>query len=112
MFEVQDVSKADTMLGGDMKKLMPKMEDIPKEFHRGHTPWNKVASKWFFSGLSKGTSFTPKEGVDGDGALLHLAAIQASFEPKHEHKSAAVSFLLSEWFTVITNPDGTVMAGN
>jgi hypothetical protein len=37
--------------------------------------------------------------VDGELAIRHLQVIQASFEPKHEHKEAAVAYLASLWFT-------------
>lgn len=33
-----------------------------------------------------------------DKAFRHLAACQGSFEPKHEHKQAAVAWLASLWF--------------
>ena len=29
---------------------------------------------------------------------LAIAAILASFEPKHEHKEAGAAYLLSQWF--------------
>ena len=103
MFKIIDVSDLDVAFGGKIKELMPRMEDIPKEFKTGRTKWNKITSRWFFAGLSKNTVFSPKEGVDTRKALKHVSAILGSFEPKHEHKEAGVAFLLSEWFEDIEN---------
>jgi hypothetical protein len=44
----------------------------------------------------------PKEGVDVDKALRHIQAIMRSYQPKHEHKEAAVAYLLSQWFDDVT----------
>lgn len=83
-----------------MDTLMPKYVDIPDEFkdfnNRDHK-WLRFQSDWFFYGL-KNLEITPKEGIDKDIALRHLAAIQGSFEPKHEHKESAVAYLASLWF--------------
>jgi len=49
--------------------------------------------------LPKTIEFRVAEGVDGGLAIRHLQVIQASFEPKHEHKEAAVAYLASPWFT-------------
>jgi anti-sigma factor ChrR (cupin superfamily) len=53
--------------------------------------------KWFFSGLKNEDMPTAKDGIDFNDAMRHLGAIQGSFEPKHEHKQAAVAFLASKW---------------
>jgi hypothetical protein len=90
---------------GSVKHLMPKWDEIPEEFHHGHTPWNKLQSRWFFTGLPKETVWVPKEGIDKDVALRHLKTIQGSFEPKHEHKEAAVAYLMSLWFESVTTPE-------
>jgi len=100
----KEISKVEMVFGGDMEKLLPKWEDIPNEFKEGQTKWNKIQSIWFFEGLSGDTDFIEKEGIDGQTALKHLMAIQSSWEPKHEHKSAAVAFLLSEWFEDVKIP--------
>lgn len=84
-------------------QLMPPMSEIPEKFRVffSREPWTMLASKWFFSGL-KGAEFTPAEGIDEKLALRHLIAILRSFEPKHEHKQAAVAYLLSQWFAKVT----------
>lgn len=50
-----------------------------------------------FEGIN-GYGVVPKEGVDPDKAMRHLAACMRSFEPKHEHKMAGVACLMATWF--------------
>lgn len=83
---------------------LPPYSEIPDEFKRGRTEWNKVFSKWFYSGLPKGTNFIPKGGIDQDGALRHIKYCMGSWEPKHEHKEAGVAYLMSLWFERVEIP--------
>lgn len=83
--------------GGSMRDLMPDYKDIPEEFRRGHTKWNKFQREWFFGGIDA-TGLIPKDGIDKAVAIRHLAAINGSFDPKHEHKEAGVAYLASKWF--------------
>ncbi|TAK93776.1 hypothetical protein EPO05_06940, partial [Patescibacteria group bacterium] len=83
--------------------LMPAYDDIPEDFRRNRgeaRPWIRFQQDWFFRGLP-GAVFTPKDGIDKATAMRHLAVIQGSFEPKHEHKEAAVAYLASLW---LANP--------
>lgn len=80
------------------KGFLPPYEEIPLEFRRGHTDWNRLFSDWFFFGLAS-LDMEPKEGIDVKKAMRHIKTIMGSFEPKHEHKEAGVAYLLSEWFT-------------
>jgi len=102
----------DRAFGGNMAKLLPPFCIIPKEFFHGNTKWNKMQARWFFEGLPEKTKFIPKPGIDVDVALGHLAAIQGSFEPAHEHKEAVVAWLASLWFEdiVIPQPDRDCVA--
>lgn len=81
-------------------ELMPWYKDIPKEFKNWNnsTIWNKFQSDWFFLGLENTDGLIPKEGIDPRAALMHLAAIQRSYEPAHEEKEASVAYLASLWF--------------
>lgn len=97
MFPIADIDNATLAFPASVRHLMPPQEDIPDEFKYGATRWNKLFSDWFFSGLSS-LELTPKEGVDKDKAMRHIRTIMGSFEPKHEHKEAAVAYLLNEWF--------------
>jgi hypothetical protein len=93
--EVDDVS----MVFGDCGKIIPAMKDIPEEFknYPAKNKWCRLFNDWFFSGV-KNLKMVPKAGVDAPKAMRHIKTILGSFEPQHEHKEAAVAFLLSEWF--------------
>ena len=39
-----------------------------------------------------------KQGISLSLALRHLGACLSSWEPKHEHKTAGVAYLMSLWF--------------
>ena len=82
--------------GEDFQKLLPPWEIIPDEFKHFNGRWNHFMSDWFYCGLK---NFNPvyKPGVDGNTAFTHLRTIIGSFEPKHEHKEAAVAWLASLW---------------
>lgn len=83
--------------------LMPPYDEIPSQYQANSAfngrggKWVEFQERWFYSGLED-TEITPKEGIDLKAALRHLGAIQGSFQPKHEHKVAAVAYLASLWF--------------
>lgn len=96
----QEVSDVTVAFPGDIAHLMPPMSEIPEEFHQWPRPgsWVDFQSKWFFGGVEIIQGQVTHAGVDVDTALRHLKAIQGSFQPKHEHKMAAVAYLASLWF--------------
>jgi hypothetical protein len=96
VFPIHEISDVDLVFPTKVMHLMPPMEQIPKG--TPGSPWNQLFNDWFFNGLTS-LELTPKDGVDKVKALRHIRCIMGSFEPKHEHKEAAVAFLLSEWFT-------------
>lgn len=90
-----------------MRRLLPPYEEIPEDFRRERgesKKWHAIQSRWFFSGLPGNTEFKEKPGIDVNAALMHLGAIQGSFDPKHEHKQAAVAWLMSLWFDDVILP--------
>lgn len=93
----QPISDVEAAFPADVEKLMPNYKDIPDEFKRSSNKWNAWQSKWFFTGLKAFPD--AKDGVDSGAAVRHLKAIQGSWQPKHEHKQAAVAYLASLWFT-------------
>ncbi len=98
MFPIQDVTDAELIFSANISRLMPKYEEIPSEFKRfGATKWERIADLWFCRGLH-GAQFVVKSGIDEKRVMRHLSTIIQSYEPKHEHKIAAVAYLLSEWF--------------
>jgi hypothetical protein len=92
---------------GVVERLMPPMAEIPVEFKslNSRNRWIVCQQDWFFTGL-RDVVWSPKEGVDTIAALRHLKAIQGSWDPKHEHKQAAVAYLLSLWFDDVTYKTG------
>lgn len=101
MLAIPIVDGVDVVFGGNKAlEIMPKMKDIPNDFPN-RVKWVKVMSDWFFAGI-KNAKWTPKEGVETKKALAAITTVMHSFAPKHEHKTAAVAFMLSEWFHDVT----------
>ena len=80
--------------------LMPPYDTVPSEFKSSSNKWVNWQQEWFFRGLDAFPEAKP--GIDVNVAGNHLAAIQGSFEPKHEHKQAAVAYLASLWLVAPT----------
>jgi hypothetical protein len=91
------ITTADLAFPANVLHLMPKMEDIPEEFKdfNGGNIWTKWQSSWFYRGLKEWPKTKP--GINVEDAQKHLSCIQGSFQPKHEHKVAAVAYLASLW---------------
>lgn len=90
-------SDLDIAFPASVAAIMPAYDTIPKAFRPGGAnPWLKLAEAWFYRGIDG--EFVTKEGIDIKDALRHLKRILGSYEPKQEHKMAAVAFLMSEWF--------------
>jgi len=95
-----EISRLDLAFPSSVKNLMPEYDDIPETFKSDSNPWVKWQQRWFFEGLKDKQE--PKPGIDIGKALRHLKVIQSSFEPRHEHKEAAVAYLASLW---LVNPN-------
>jgi len=107
----QPVTDIDLAFPATVQHLMPAMSAIPAAFKssRGDTDsrsWIDFQSTWFFTGLPKSTQFVPRDGIDPKLALRHLSAVMGSFEPQHEHKTAAVAWLASRWFESVDYGQG------
>lgn len=111
-YEPKKIDKLNTVFPTVTDGFLPPYKDIPDEFKQGRTEWNKVFSKWFHTGLPKGTQFIPKEGVNLDDAMRHVKYCMRSWEPKHEHKEAGVAYLMSLWFERVEIPTETVTKRN
>lgn len=98
MFPINtELTKLDVAFPASVRHLMPKYEDIPKDYP-DRAKWERLFNDWFFGGLKK-LALTPREGVDETKALVHIRCVMGSYEPAHEHKTAAVAWLLSQWFS-------------
>lgn len=93
--EVDDVTMA---FPAGIRHLMPDYEHIRQEYDRGNKWSNQLFNDWFCCGIKSADGLVPKEGIDKRKALRHIKTIMGSFEPKHEHKEAAVAFLFDKWF--------------
>jgi hypothetical protein len=103
----QEVSDVQMAFPGCLGDLIPPEDEIPEQFWRHNgTVWNEFQSDWFFGGLDE-PAFYPKDGIDPEMAYRHLATIQGSFEPAHEHKEAAVAYLASLWFDKVKTKEKT-----
>ena len=91
------VTEVELAFGGDIKQLIPCMEQIPDKFKTPEEKWNLVAADWLFGGL-KGSKWTPKDGINEKDALRHIRAVLVSHEPKHEHKMAGCAYLMDQFF--------------
>lgn len=95
-----NVSEADKVFGGSVRKILPEWSEIPDEYD-GRGVWTRWQQEWFYKGLTKYP--VPREGIDLRQAMDNLACVQGSWAPKHEHKEAGVAWLASLWFS---SPDG------
>ena len=100
MLDIPEVS--DAAVAFPTTTPLPAWEDLTEDFQRGRgeaEPWHRIVSKIFFEGgrLSD-FGLTPKDGVDVNKAMRAILVCLGSWEPKHEHKTAGVAFMLSEWF--------------
>lgn len=101
------VRDLDIAFPASVRHLMPSYEQIPEDFRRDRSPWCRVVGTWFFKGLDAST-LVPKSGIDKTNALRHLKTIMGSFEPKHEHKTASVAYLMSRWFEPLATQDKSI----
>jgi len=97
MYPIFEVSDAE--IAFPTAKNIPPLEKIPKEFKDSNadTEWHHTFRVWFYTGGNLKTCI-PKDGVDKTKAIRAIKSIMGSYSPKHEHKTAAVAWLLSEWF--------------
>lgn len=87
-------------------ELLPPLDVIPDEYpHRQE--WLDFQGHWFAGTLPQDSEMEPADGIDATTAGRHLSAIQRSFEPRHQHKVAAVAWLASRWFIRVSTPDGS-----
>jgi hypothetical protein len=91
--------------------LLPNWDDIPETFKRYMTcPWHDLAARWFASSSGMGEPFPAdvefhgKPGVSPEKAYHHIDACLRSFEPKHEHKIAGVSWLIECFLEKVVIP--------
>ena len=99
------VDTARMVFATNLDDLLPPLNEIPAEYKDDDHPMVKLFSRWFFSGLPKGTRFVSRPGVDHDTALRQIRTCMSSWNPQHEHKMAGVAYLLALFFESISVPE-------
>lgn len=95
--EIPEVSNAEMSFGVSSLSNFPAYDEIPKDFHHGHTKWNRLFNEWFFLGLES-MEVTPKNAVDKEKALRYIKAHMKTWNSKHEHKEDGIAYVMSLWF--------------
>lgn len=102
MFPIREVTGAQLVFSTSVEGFIPPYEQLPQEFKSygsKNVCWEiRLFTDWFYRGV-KYLVLVPREGVDKEKALRHVRYVMGSWEPKHEHKTAGVAFLLREWFS-------------
>jgi hypothetical protein len=95
MFPINEKFTAlDVAFPANVLRFMPKYEDV-----RGSDAekmYEGIVSTLFFRGGK--LKLKPRKGVDEAKAMRHIKCVLGSFEPSHEHKTAAVAWLFDQWF--------------
>ena len=82
--------------------LIPEWDDLPDEFRNRTSGYEELARHACFNNVELRPQVL-RDGVDAELANRQLNAIVRSFQPKHQHKEAAIAYLLSLWLTPIIN---------
>lgn len=102
-YEPVELNKVQQAFPADALDYMPDADTARTWLEeQGRDAWQlKFQQDWMFRGVED-LQFIPRDGswtqVEVDRAFVHLGAIQASYAPKHEHKEAAIAFLVGQWF--------------
>jgi len=110
MLKPQEVSDADIAFPVRALEFMPPMEEIPDEFkeNASHPAMGLVRRLLFGPTIPGDVQFHAVEGVDSEMVFRQLMVIRGSFAPKHQHKEAAMAYLISLWLkkVVVLVEDG------
>lgn len=103
MLEIKEVSDVTLAFPANVIRdgLLPAWDDIPERFKTlDRDGWIDLFVALFYEGGKAGHDLWlhPNPGVDGAKAFRQIRACLGSYEPRHEHKTAGVTFMLSEWF--------------
>ncbi len=90
----QKVTDVDLAFPANVEHLMPKWEDIPEKYKIPNVH-SRAHTIFYYGGQVASAS---KGDIDIRDAMRHLQCILRSFQPKHEHKMAAVDYLIDLWF--------------
>lgn len=97
--EPWEVTDLDLAFPANVRHLMPAHTAIGPRVEI--QPWTQLFADIFYFGVDN-LELVCKPGIDKMKALRHIKTIMGSFEPKHEHKEAAVVWLMATWFESAT----------
>lgn len=93
-FVVPSFDAGSTMFGARLNEY-PKYRDIP-EFYRNFSAQSVAGNLFFSGGKLANHKLKLRENVDSNEFYSALKSYLSSFEPKHEHKMSACSWLIAE----------------
>ena len=93
-------SITDAEVAFSTEKLLPKMVDIPDEFHGSGNIYTKIASAVFFGSKLPDGNVSVNDGIDEGLLFRAVRAHLGSWAPKHEHKIAGVGYMISKFCTI------------
>lgn len=94
-----EVSQLDMAFATNVSHLMPSYDEIREQYNPNRRlPSLRLFRDIFYRGIKSADGLVPREGIDKNKALRHIRTVMSSWEPKHEHKEAAVAFLFDKWF--------------
>lgn len=93
----QEITDVELAFPTAVKGKLPDYSEVPEEFKKNDNPWVKLFEKMFYEGLQD-PKFYGKDGINPEKAYRHIRYVMGSWEPKHEHKTAGVAYLMSLWF--------------
>lgn len=76
-------------------KNLPPMDSIPPEFLNGSNIYVRLVNAIFYGTERPDGEITFRPGFEQESVARCVRAHLASYSPKHEHKIAGVSYLLS-----------------
>lgn len=93
------VSRVQQAFPADLGDLLPPLDLIPEVFQKGRAGHVSTYARAMAIGrIDESLALIKRDDVDSEVAWKHLCTIAGSFEPRHEHKEAALAWLISLWF--------------
>ncbi|NBK98199.1 MAG: hypothetical protein EOM50_09285 [Erysipelotrichia bacterium] len=99
--DLEKISDVDVSFGTTM--LLPKEKDIPEDFkdYGKNEIYFKIVNSLFYGFTPPDADIEFKDGFDPNKVLRVVRAHLASWEPKHQHKTAGVAYMLKSMCTIM-----------
>lgn len=98
MLPIPEIS--DVMLAFPADPPVPAQDEIPERYRVGIDLPVVTARALAVGQPPTDVEMRPRDGVDAGKAIRAIKAALGSFGLKHEHKVAAVAYMLDEWFSL------------